>query len=131
MYITAGLAALTPPIAVPGGFPDILQPTDLISAAVPQAWSYRDIVTGRDYNLQGPGCNEWQVQIDCHGFTALNRDQLSDAIAAILDPGFSGQFPDPDSTLVRGIFRLRSSGLSGFSDANHSYVRSLEYEIQF
>lgn len=131
MYINAGLAALTPSIVLPGGFPDILQPTDLISPAVPQAWAFRDIVAPIDYNLQGPGWIEWQVEIACHGVTALLRDQLSRAIEAILDPGFSGKFPDPDQTLVAGIYRLPFSGLSGFSDANHSYVRSLEYAVLF
>ena len=130
MYIQTGLAALEPPVVAAGAFFGAQLPKDQISASSPMAFAYRSIIEDPNYNLSGPGLREWQVQIDCHGFAQANSITLANAIKKILDPGFQGEFSDPDETLVAAIFRLHSQ-IDGFSDSNRSYVRSLEYAVMY
>jgi hypothetical protein len=121
---------VTANVVAAGGFDTVLQPVDLISAKTPMAWAYRSIVADPDYNLRGEGMTEWQVQVDCHGLTAAYKLTLARAIQRALMGGFSGQLPDADATFVAGIFRMPGQS-DGYSDANHSYVRSLEYAVQY
>ena|SRR5579883_3551660 len=130
LYIQAGLAAMTPPVIAPGGFLSKL-PKDQISASAPMAFGYQTIASPIDYSLEGAGWTIWHVQIDCYGFgpTAAASMALANAIDAILRPGFSGRFADPGETLVFQIHRLDQK--DGFSDANRSFVRSLDYSISY
>jgi hypothetical protein len=131
MLIQAGLAATTPPLIVPGGF-FVQLPKDLISAANPMAWSYRWILDEPTASLggQGAGLTAATVQLDCHGFTAVNAIVLARAITKLLRGSFRGVLPDPDGTLVDMIFKLPGQ-VDGFCDANRAYVRSLEYSIHY
>jgi hypothetical protein len=133
--IEAGLVALiqaglgTPPIA-PGGFA-VQLPKDQISSASPMAWTYRGIITDPTYVLEGQDAfTDWEVQIDCHGYTMANAIALARAIQGVLRGNWSGVLPDPDHTVVFGV-QQEPLGPDGFSDANHSYVRTLEYKIQY
>ena len=130
MLIEQRLAALNPPVQVPGGF-FVELPKDLVSPKTPQAWAYRGIVDAPGYVLAGDsGFMEWQVQIDCHGNAAADAIALARAIKSVLRGGFTGNLPDPEETFVYGIFRL-SPAVDGFSDASRTYVRSLEYSVQY
>jgi hypothetical protein len=59
-----------------------------------------------------------------------NAMTLARKIDGVLRGGFSGVLPDPDSTFVQGIFRSGPS-VDGFSDLNRSYVRTLEYLVNY
>ena len=127
MLIQSGLG--TPPIA-PGGWAVEL-PKDQVSPAAPMAWTYRSIDSDPTYLLNGQdGFTGWYVQIDCHGYTMANAITLARAIDGVLRGGYAGTLPDPDHTVVVGIFR-QNHFLDGFSDANRTYVRTLEYLIQY
>ena len=127
LLIQSGLG--TPPMA-PGGFM-VQLPKDFISPNTPMAWSYRSIVSEPSYTLTGQDSwTSWEVQIDCHGYTAAHAITLARAIDKVLRGGFSGTLPDADHTVVQGIFR-QGSFVDGFSDTSRSYVRSLEYEVQY
>jgi len=125
--IQAGLG--TPPIAS-GGW-GLQLPKDQISAATPMAWTWHSLVSMPDYVLEGQtGFTEWETQIDCHGYTMANAMQLARAIDGVLRGGWSGVLPDSDHTLVFGIFK-KPGLIDGFSDVNRSYVRTLEYCVQY
>ncbi len=125
--IQAGLG--TPPMA-PGGFA-VQLPKDQISSASPMAWTYRGIIVEPTYVLEGQDAfTEWEVQIDCHGYTMANAIALARTIQAVLRGNWSGVLPDPDHTVVFGV-QQEPPGPDGFSDANRSYVRTLEYKIQY
>lgn len=127
MLIQAGLG--TPPLA-PGGWA-VQLPKDLISPATPKAWTYRCIVSEPSYHLTGEsGFTALEVQIDCHGLTMPDAIALARAIDGVLRGGYAGTLPDPDATVVQGIFR-QGPYVDGFSDANRSYVRTLEYLINY
>lgn len=127
MLIQAGLGS--PPLA-PGGFFAEL-PKDLISATNPMAWTYRSITSTPNYNLETEtGWTDWTVQLDSHGLTSANAIQLARAIAGVLRGFVKGTLPDPDNTLVFNLYR-QAPLIDGFSDVNRSYVRSLEYVIQY
>jgi hypothetical protein len=124
--VQSGLTALS----VPGGF-QVQLPPNQISAANPMAWTYRSINRPPDYVLEGQtGYTEWEIQLDCHGFSMANAITLAAAVDAVLRGGYSGTLSDPDHTIVYGIFR-RAPFLDGFSDLNRSFVRTMEYEIQY
>ena len=55
---------------------------------------------------------------------------LARGIDNILRGSWTGTLPDSDATVVQGIFRLPSF-VDGFSDANRSYVRTLEYLVKY
>jgi hypothetical protein len=136
MLIQQGIASLTP--SVPGGY-GVQLPKDLISDTVPMAWSYRAIVAEPSYVLEGQDAfTGLELQIDCHGFwldpqgrpTMANAINLARAIEGVLRGGWAGTLPDPDATVVQGIFR-QSHYVDGFSHVNRSYVRSLEYLVNY
>lgn len=135
--IEQGLVALIqgglgspPEVNAPGGFFAQL-PKDQISADAPMAWTYRSVVSEPSYKLAGQDSwTEWQVQIDCHGYRAADAISLARAIDRVLRGGFRGTLSDPDSTYVFGISRL-GTFIDGFNDENRSYVRSLEYLVQY
>lgn len=130
MLIQAGLAGSQPSLSVPGGFFAEL-PKDQISAAAPMAWSYRFILSEPTYRLEGQdGFTSATVQIDCHGSAAKDAIALARAIDGVLRGGFHGALPDSDATFVDSIFR-EPTFVDGFSDANRSFVRSLEYVINY
>ena len=127
MLIQSGLGS--PPIA-PGGWA-VQLPENQVSAANPMAWTYRSITSDPSYVLEGQdGFTGWEVQIDCHGVTMTNAITLARAIDGILRGGFRGTLSDPDSTVVQGIFRT-SAFLDGFNDVSRTWVRSLEYLVQY
>lgn len=125
--IQAGLG--NPPIA-PGGW-GVQLAKDQISALAPMAWTWHSIVSMPDYVLEGQtGYTEWETQIDCHGYTMANAMQLARAIDKVLRGSWSGVLPDSDHTYVYGIFR-KPAFIDGFSDVNRSFVRSIEYCVQY
>ena len=130
-YIQAGLAALSPPVNVPGGFADVL-PKDTISSGTPQAWLYRSVMSAPSYVLAGQtGWTDWHVQIDCHGITPLQRDQLARAINVVLRGLLRPvTLPDQAQTFVFGAF-CEDESKTGYSDANRTWVRSLEYVVSY
>lgn len=130
MFIQAGLAGSPPVTPPPGGF-FVSLPKDQISVANPKAWAYRGISAMADYTLEGrKGRTDWNVQIDCHGYTAKDAIGLAKAIDLLFAQGFRGNFPDPDSTYIFNV-HLMAKGPDGFSDADRSYVRSIEYQITY
>lgn len=127
MLIQSGLGS--PPLAA-GGFLATL-PKDQISPSNRMAWAYRSISSEPEYVLNGQtGWTEWHVQIDCHGYAGADAIALARAIDGVLRGGFRGHLADPDATYVFGIFRLPPF-VDGYNDTNRSYVRSLEYVIQY
>jgi hypothetical protein len=128
LYITTGLGALS--IIVPGGFAAML-PQNLISVTNPQAWTYRTISSTPLYSLTGQNSfTSWEVQIDCCGFTMTNVITLARAITSVLSGAPTGVFTDPDETVFLGIFQ-QPSCVDSFSEDNRSFVRSLEYRINY
>lgn len=126
LLVQSGLTVVT----APGGFFAQL-PKDQISAANPRAWTYRFITSEPNYNLNGQdGFTAATVQIDCHGYAAADAIALARAIDKVLRGAFKGALADPDATYVDSIFR-REPFVDGFSDVNRSYVRSLEYLINY
>lgn len=131
MYIQQKLAGSPPVTPPPGGFAMGELPKDQITPANPRAWAYRSIISRPDYVLNGQtGWTEWDVQIDCHGATAADAIALARAIETALRPPLPHTLPDPDSTVLFGLFRLDPMP-EFFSDADRSYVRSLEYTVQY
>lgn len=133
MAIEQGLTALiaaalaSPPCNVPGGFSAQL-PKDIISPATPMAWAYRVIVSNATYTLAGvDGLVPMEIQIDCHGLAAKDAITLAALIDTVLS-GYRGALPD--GTVVQGIFNQGPSP-DGYSDANRSFVRSLEYQVNY
>jgi hypothetical protein len=126
--INAGIASAYPGLT--GGFAAEL-PENFISASNPWSWSYRSIMSKPLYTLQGQdSLTEWEVQIDCHGAKMVNAIGVARAIDGVLRGGFSGTLSDSDSTVVLGVFRLPSQ-VDGFNDDARTFVRSLEYNIQY
>ena len=126
--INAGIASAYPGLT--GGFSSQL-PENFLSNANPWSWCYRSIMSKPLYMLSGQGAlTEWEVQIDCHGKTAANSIGVARAIDGVLRGGYSGTLSDSDSTVVLGVFRLPSQ-VDGFNDDAHTFVRSLEYNIQY
>ena len=127
LLIQAGLAAGG--LSVPGGWP--VQLPQQMAEDWPMAWTYRSITAPPSYTLDGEdGYTEWNVQIDCHGFAYADAIRLARGIDEVLRGGFAGVLPDPDSTVVQGIFRS-DPFIDGFSDADRSYVRTLEYTVVY
>jgi hypothetical protein len=127
MLIQAGLGS--PPVIL-GGFSDML-PKDTISQTTPMAWVYHSISSDPSFKWSGQSSwTDWYVQIDCHGYAADDALSLMRMIDNILRGPFHGRLPDPDATLVHGIWR-EAPNISGYSDANRTYVRSLEYKVQY
>jgi hypothetical protein len=127
LLVQAGLGS--PPLA-PGGFA-VQLPKDQISPVTPYAWTYRSIVSDPTYVLEGQDpFTSWEIQLDCHGYTMQNAITLARAVDVVLRGGYSGVLSDTDRTRVFGIFR-RGPFLDGYSDANRSFVRTMEYEIQY
>jgi hypothetical protein len=111
----------------------VMLPKDLLSpgGSVTMAWTYRGIVSTPTYVLEGQDAyTEWEIQIDCHGQTMVQAMTLARAIDGVLRGGYSGTLPDPDNTRVFGIQRI-GPYLDGYSDANRSFVRTLEYKIDY
>jgi hypothetical protein len=128
LLIQSGISSLTP--SVPGGFAAEL-PKDQISASSPMAWTYRSITSEASYHLGGQDAfTGWNVQIDCHGYTMANAIALARAIDGVLRGIYQGTLPDTDQTFVQGIFR-DPQFVDGYSDANRSFVRTMEYLVQY
>lgn len=128
MLVQSGLSGLVP--AVPGGYA-VQLPKDLITPETPMAWTYRSIVSEPSYTLGNQdGFTSWEVQVDCHGYAMSNAITLARAIDGVLRGGYSGTLADSDHTIVYGIFRL-GSFIDGFSSVSRTYVRTIEYKIQY
>ena len=115
-----------------GGFPYVPKGAkDLIRPINPKAWSYRCILSEPIYVLEGQDLlTALEMQIDCYGYSMPDAMTVAKAIDSVLRGSWSGTLPDPDATVVTGIFRLPSF-VDGYSDINSSYVRSLEYSIHY
>ena len=106
-------------------------PANCITFENPQAWSYRSIISTPLYSLNGQNSfTKLEVQLDCHGYKMSDAITLARQIQNVLSGGWSGTLSDSDSTVVQGIFQLPSF-TDGYSDANKTFVRSLEYLIEF
>ena len=126
--IKTGITSQYPGIS--GGYPSQLPP-NFISSSNPWSWTYRSILSEPMYVLEGQDAlTAWEVQLDCHGYAMSHAMSLARAIDGVLRGGWHGTMTDPDATVVTGIFRLPSF-VDGFSDANRSYVRSLEYRVHY
>ena len=126
--ITSGVASTLPNMT--GGFAVVL-PENFVSKSNPWSWTYRSIISEPIYVLNGQdGLTAWQIQIDCHGFTMSNALSVARTIDSVLRGGYSGTLPDPDNTVVTGIFRMPSF-VDGYNDISRTYIRSLEYTIHY
>jgi len=115
---------------VPGGY-GVQLPKDLISSTQPKAWTWRTISNKTTEVLAGrTSFTEWRVCIDCHGLTMPDAMALASAIDGVLRAGVSGALTDSDSTKVDNI-RALPGATDGYSDANRSFVRSVDYLVQF
>jgi len=113
-------------------------PKDYLSSTTPLAYTVRSIVSEPTYVLEGQdGFTSLEVQIDCH---ALGKElggpgfagavQLARGVDAVLRGGYHGTLPDADHTVVEGVFRMPQF-LDGISDVNRSFVRTLEYQVNY
>lgn len=93
------------------------------------SWCYYVVssISERTLEPQKLLCFErWQV--DVYGVTGSDCMSLAYAIDEVLN-SYQGNLPDPDSTLVQGIFR---SDVTDFFDPTvRNYRRMLEYELHF
>lgn len=124
--ITAGLNDST----IQGGFP-VQLPKDCINKTNRKAWTYRSILSTPIYTLNGEDTlTDWEVQIDCHGFTMADAMNLARSIKSILGGAWSGIMTDTDYTVCVGIFQAPGQ-VDGFQDSSRTFVRSLEYNIHY
>ena len=139
LLVGNGIASGSPALSnVPAGQGVMLEPKDLVysgptnpapAGAITQAWTFKTITSKPEYTLDGQtGWTEWVVQIDCHGTRYADATNLYRAIDKVLRGGYRGYLPDVDSTYVFGVYR-EDPGPDGFSDANRTYVRTLQYRI--
>jgi hypothetical protein len=128
MLIDQGISSVIS--GVPGGS-SVQLAKDQLSQSNSKAWTYRCFHSEPTYVLEGQdGFTAMELQIDCHGYTAADAQALARAIDGVLRGGFAGTLSDPDHTLVQGIFR-QGPFLDGFSDSNRSFVRTLEYLVNY
>jgi hypothetical protein len=128
MLVQAGLVTSPPTIVPPGGFYAEL-PKDLLSASVPQAWTYDFVNEGGTYTHDGPQpLTGATLEIVCHGYQAKDAINLAKAINQVLS-GYKGTLPDPDHTQVSGIFSMHKSDF--FSDQSRTYRRVLGYHLWY
>lgn len=129
MLLDARLAVSSIAPVPPGAF--VKEPKDQLSAANPKAWCFHGLTAVADYALNAQmGWTEWTLQVDCHGYSGDDMIKLARAIEAALRPPFPALLSDPDNTRLFGIFRLPTQ-VDGESVANRSYVRSLEFTVQY
>jgi hypothetical protein len=128
-------AGLGPKPMAPGGWA-VQLPQNQIAAETPMAWTYRLIDNEASYVLGSASGSRQdpftsiEVQIDCYGFTMQHAILLARAIDAVFRGGFKGRLDDPDKTWVEGVFRM-GPFIDGFNDAARSYVRSIEYRVNY
>jgi hypothetical protein len=133
--IQSGITLQSNPPLAPGGFA-VQLPENLIGApgqpgTYTMAWTFRSIISDPTIVLEGQDpFTSLEIQIDCHGYTMAYARLLARAIMRALPIGYAGTLTDADSTVVAGIFRL-APFIDGFSDADRSFVRSLEYKINY
>jgi hypothetical protein len=93
------------------------------------SWTYRVISDVSSYTLdKSHGFVERRLQIDCYGAKSAEAMNLARAIDKVLS-GYQGTLTDADATYVHGCFR--SDLMDMFDEANRSFRRMLEYEVQF
>lgn len=116
----------------PGGFMGAIPEAYAVTAQNPKVWVFHTILDVPTIAFEGADALcEAEIQIDCHGYTADDAVALAAAVkAALSGVGNPVTLTDPDKTVVQGIFR-RSPHVDGYSDANHTYVRSLEYLVAY
>jgi hypothetical protein len=89
------------------------------------SWSFIIVSQPIDYELTGPvSLASTHIQIDCYGAVAADAIRLAKAIDDVLI-GYRGTLPDPDSTVVQGVFRTNK--LDFFDQNARNYRRMLEY----
>jgi hypothetical protein len=126
-FIQSGLGS--PPIAV-GGF-GVMLPKDFIQPSNPMAWVYQSLSSEPTYYLTGQDSfTSLTLRINCHGYTMAYAIQLARAINLVLRGIPSGRLPDSEGTMVYGIFR-EPSFVDGFDPTNRSFVRTLEYLVNY
>ena len=133
--IQSGVSAISP--KVPIGF-EVELPPNQLTPAFPLAWTYKTITDEPTHFLDGSDAfTSMEVQIDAHslgpdfgGPGMAGAIVLAQAIKVVLRDFEQGQLTDPDHTMVFGIHR-QGPQVDGFSDVNRSYVRTLEYLVQY
>ena len=124
LLIQSGTSNLAPGFAVQ-------LPINQLSSTAPMAWSYRSITSVPTYTIGGQvSFTDWTVQIDSHGLTMAYAEQLAAAIDGVLRGSWSGVMSDSNNTIVNGIFR-KATNVDGFRDENKSFVRSMDFCIQY
>jgi len=129
--IQSGVANLAP-----GGFAVSIPETCQVTQANPKVWTYHFVLATPTYVLEGEDLlTEGELQIDCHGYTMDDAILLAKAIKSAIRAAEPSQgtplvLSDPDKTIVQGIFR-RAPHIDGFSDANRTFVRTLEYLVTY
>lgn len=93
------------------------------------SWTYAVISDMSSYTLQGrDGLTRYRIQIDIYGTSAADCLTLFQTIDNVIS-GYHGTLPDPDSTVVQGIFR---DNITDFFDSDsRTYRRSVDYLIWF
>jgi hypothetical protein len=121
------------------GMVQLIQATPAVSAIAPKggflgtlpkdfplpSWSYIVVSDPVDYELTGPvSLGSTRIQIDCYGANGADAILLAKAIDNVLI-GYRGTLPDPDSTVVQGVFRINK--IDFFDVDARNYRRMLEY----
>lgn len=128
MSFESGLVQLvqsTPAVASlsTGGFLRQLPPQQPLPA-----WTWSVVSRNQESGLQFfSGFCKFIIQIDIYGASPNDTVPLSSAIDTVLN-GYSGAFPDPNSTVVTACFRTDEID-EPFDPDSRIYRRILEYEM--
>jgi hypothetical protein len=127
VHLLSGLLATQYPNMAPGFL--VQTPPNFLSSANPVAWAYRSIISRPLFILEGQDAlTATTLQVDALSISAKGSQTLANAICSALSGVWSGTFSD--GTVVKGIFRLPAQ-IDGYIDESRSYVRSLEFTVQF
>ena len=137
MLVQQALAGSPPVNNVPGGWKGML-PKDIVgstpvgsSSMIRSAWIYKTKDTKPTYHLTGQdGFTGFTFVIECHGLLASDADALASAIYFVFEDIWSGVLPDPDKTVVQGIF-LTDEVSGEFADNTRTFVHTLEYLVNY
>lgn len=131
--IKAGLQAAN--VNVPGGYMSAELPKDLPSALVPQIWAVLFVTQDIGKSLKGQNSRtDAYIQIDCHGWDGDGQGSprafgLAKSIEFVMRGIGPAVLDDADSILLETVFLEDVN--DGFRDASRSYIRSLDYSLQF
>jgi len=103
--------------------------SELPQTATLPSWVYSTISLSRTYPLTNvEQLTMRRIQIDVIAATSASAITLANAIDAVLS-GYRGTLPDPDSTVVQGIF---TDSMSDFFDPTaRNFRRSIDYIVWY